>query len=55
MTTQRRSRLLDVLTAEHLSAAATRVLETAFWFPRPSEATEARVVDLAARRVARIA
>ncbi|MBI2389882.1 MAG: hypothetical protein HYV09_09840 [Deltaproteobacteria bacterium] len=48
MTNQRRSRFLDVLTADDDRSLA-RVLETGFWRAR-TDATEAKVIDLAARR-----
>lgn len=55
MTNQRRSRFLDVLTAEDLPVGATRVLETSFWFPRSHAASSparshSQVIDLASRR-----
>lgn len=51
MTNQRRSRFLDVLTADDDRSLA-RVLETGFWRAR-TDATEAQVIDLASRRTSR--
>ena len=52
MTNQRRSRFLDVLSADALSVGAARVMETAFWSPRPgaSLTRSTEVIDLASRR-----
>jgi len=55
MTNQQRSRFIDVLTADDTSSATTRVMTTAFWFPRSGAVSSpsTQVIDLASRRASR--